>query len=101
MRFIALLLPLCAPLFARATTTLKGMVDGTIVPIGELIIQVLYALAFLFFLFGMARLYFSNSEEDWKKGKQFAIWGVIGLALLFGVWGVVRLLLGILTGFST
>lgn len=68
-----------------------GMVDGYIMPL-------LYALAFLFFIFGVARLFFSTSDEKREQGKQFALWGVIGLVVMFAVWGIVKIFLRVLTG---
>ena len=70
---------------------LVGLVDGSIVPF-------MYMLAFLFFIYGIARSFFSSDEEKRKNGRQFALWGIIGLAVLFTVWGLVKLLLSILTG---
>ena len=61
------------------------------------VIPLLYALAFLFFLFGIARLFFSYDEEKRKDGRKFAVWGLLGLVLIFSIWGVVRLFLSILT----
>lgn len=78
-----------------------NLVNGTIVPIiDQGIIPVLYALAFLFFLFGVVRFFFSTNEEVRKEGRAFAFWGIIGLVVLFGVWGIVRVLLSTLTSFS-
>lgn len=68
-----------------------GMVDGYIMPL-------LYALAFLFFIFGVARLFFSASDEKREQGRQFALWGIIGLVVMFAVWGIVKIFLRVLTG---
>lgn len=71
---------------------LVPFIDGAIIPL-------LYALAFLFFLIGVARYAFSYEEENRSKGKAFMLWGIIGFVVLFSVWGIVRLLLSALTGF--
>ena len=68
-----------------------GAVDGYIMPL-------LYALAFLFFVSGVARLFFSDSDEKRNEGKSFALWGIIGLVVMFAVWGIVKIVLKILTG---
>jgi hypothetical protein len=81
--------------------TFRQIVEEDIVPLGDQIIYLLYAVAFLFFLFGMARTFFSYNPETREKGKQFAAWGIIALFVLFAVWGIVRLLLGVLGGFNT
>ena len=77
--------------------TFAQLVYGTIVPIVDRgIIPFLYAIAFLFFLFGIARFFFSDSEENRKKGKDFALYGIIGFFVLFSVWGIVKLLLSVI-----
>ncbi len=77
--------------------TFAELVYGTIVPIVDRgIIPFLYAIAFLFFLFGIARFFFSDSEENRKKGKDFALYGIIGFFVLFSVWGIVKLLLSVI-----
>lgn len=77
--------------------TFAELVYGTIVPIVDRgIIPFLYAIAFLFFLFGVARFFFSDSEENRKKGKDFALYGIIGFFVLFSVWGIVKLLLSVI-----
>lgn len=95
----ALALAASLPLATEAKT-LQEIVDGTIVPLGNTIIGVLYAFAFIFFLVGMARLFFSDGEENRAKGKQFALWGIIALAVLAATWGLVNVLLRLLTDFT-
>lgn len=79
----------------------KDIVNQDIVPFGDKIISLLYALAFIFFLIGMVRLFFSQTEEGRKKGKLFAIYGIAALAILFAVWGFVRVLLSVLESFNS
>jgi Type IV secretion system pilin len=77
--------------------TFAQLVYNVIVPIIDRgVIPFLYAIAFLFFLFGVARFFFSDSEENRKKGKDFALWGIVGFFALFSVWGLVRLLLTVI-----
>jgi|CXWL01.1.fsa_nt_gi uncharacterized membrane protein YjfL (UPF0719 family) len=84
-----------------AAATLKELVNKTILPIGDSIIQLLYALAFILVLIGMVRYFFlTDGEENRTKGKQFIVWGLAGLVILFSVWGVVQILLKTLTSAS-
>jgi hypothetical protein len=94
------LIAAAAPIAAEAKS-FKEIVDGSIVPFGDTIIALLYAIAFLVFLIGMVRLFFSSNPESREKGKYFAIYGIIGLVVLFAVWGLVRALLGIVGSFNT
>ena len=80
--------------------TLQQLVDDQIIPIGNTIVKLLYALAFLAFLVGMMRFFFSDNAESREKGKYFAIYSIIGLVALFGVWGIVHVLLDVLNGFN-
>jgi len=92
----ALVLIAATPLIVRAVT-FREIVDSTIVPfVDNAVLPLMYALAFLFFMIGMVRFFFSSSEESREQGKLHAFWGVIGLVVLFGVWGFVRLLLSTL-----
>lgn len=74
------------PTFADFVNTLVGFVDTYVMPL-------LYSLAFLFFIFGMFRYFFTGGEENREKGKAFALWAIIGMVVLFSVWGLVNLLL--------
>ncbi len=81
----------------RSGPTFASFVYGSIVPVIDgLLIPLMYAVAFMFFLVGMVRLFFSDSEERRSSGKQFALWSVIGFAVLFSVWGLVKVLLSVL-----
>ncbi|HEX8591367.1 MAG TPA: hypothetical protein VF696_01275 [Candidatus Paceibacterota bacterium] len=81
-----------------AAQTFKQIVDSFFVPLGDLVVALLYALAFLFFLFGIVRFSLAGKNaEAREKGKQVMLWGIIALVVLFGVWGIVRFLLSVLT----
>ena len=61
-------------------------------------IYLLYLIAFLVFLWGIVKYFFMNrSDEARQQGRQFMLWGLIGLVALFGVWGIVKILIGVLT----
>lgn len=77
------------------------IVNNSIVPLGDKLVELLYALAFIFFLIGMVRYFFSQNAESRQQGKYFAIYGIVALAILFVVWGLVRFLIGILSSFNT
>lgn len=95
-KLATLVLIAATPLIARAVT-FRQIVDGSIVPfIDKGVIPLLYALAFLFFIYGIFRFFFSASEEAREAGKKHAFWGVIGLVVLFGVWGIIKLMLSVI-----
>jgi hypothetical protein len=83
--------------------TFAEIVNGSIVPIGDLIVTLLYGVAFALFIFGMFRYFFmsgSDAAEARQKGKQHMVWGGIALVVLFSVWGLVRILLNSLQSWS-
>lgn len=74
--------------------TFAQLVYADIIPfIDGYVIQTLYAFAFLFFVFGMYKFFFTGGEENRQSGKQFAVWGLLGLVVLFSVWSIVKILL--------
>jgi ABC-type amino acid transport system permease subunit len=87
--------------FVTYAKSFKDVVDTDILPLGNQIIALLYALAFLMFLVGMVRLFFSHNAENREKGKYFAIYSAVGLLALFAIWGIVRVLVGVLDSFNT
>lgn len=56
------------------------------------VIPLIVALAVVMFIWGVVQ-YVINSDEEAKreKGKQFMIWGIIGLTVMVGVWGLVSI----------
>lgn len=77
----------------RNDPTFADLVHKEIIPfIDGYVIQLLYLLAFLFFIYGVAKFFLiGQSSEDRQKGKQFVVFGLIGLVVLFSVWSLVRI----------
>ena len=81
--------------------TFKGYVDGVIGLLNTVVVPVIFALAFLVFVWGVANYFLFHGGDEGKRaeGREFAFWGIIGMAVLFSVWGFVSLLLSTL-GFA-
>lgn len=60
--------------------------------INKSVIPLIIALALVMFIWGVVQ-YVINSDEEAKKakGKEFMIWGIIGLTVMFAVWGLVKI----------
>ncbi len=75
--------------------TFSTFANGIVSIVDKGVIPLLYAAAFLVFLWGAANYFFFKGGED--KGREeargFILWGIIGLVVIFGVWGIVHLLL--------
>ena len=61
-------------------------------------IPALIAIAFVTFLWGIYKYFIqgADNEEAQKKGKAFALYGIIGLVIIFSVWGIVSIFMGTL-----
>ena len=97
-----------APVMALAQTDLGGggssacnlsQNDGTLFgllcKIGNLlnaVVPVLIALGVLYFVFGVVSYVIASDEEAKKAGRDRIIFGIIGLAVIIGLWGLVNLL---------
>ena len=53
---------------------------------------VLFALAFLFFFYGLAVFVLKSGGEDKKQGRDIMIWGTVALFIMFSIYGILGLL---------
>lgn len=61
--------------------------------IGLRVIPFLGAVAFLVFVYGVARfIRAAGNEREIKESKNFLIWGVVGLFVLVTIWGIIAFL---------
>lgn len=73
-------------------------VDGIINLLNTVVVPVIFSLAFAAFIWGMVNYFFIHGGDEAKRseGRQFLLWSIIGMAVLFSVWGFVNLLLSTL-----
>lgn len=58
------------------------------------LIKLLFALALVFFLWGVLEFLMNPTEEEAKtKGKSHMLWGIIGMTIMFSVYGLMYLVL--------
>jgi type VI protein secretion system component VasK len=77
---------------AVAPTDLTKIIE-LFTDIGLKIIPFLGAIAFLVFVWGVARFIKSaGNEKEIKDSKNMLIWGVIGLFVLVTIWGIIAFL---------
>jgi hypothetical protein len=72
-------------------TGIIGILSGVLVPL-------VFALAFLYFVWGVVNYFFFKADEAEARaaGGQFVLWGIIGFVALVSVWGLVRIVLSTL-----
>lgn len=70
-----------------------GCVAETILYIiNTVLVPLLFAIAFIMFLYGVAKTYiFSHGEPgEVEQGHKLILWGLIGFAVMVSVWGLVN-----------
>lgn len=77
--------------YASNVDTFIGNVNRLIV---NPLIGMLFAIAIVYFLYGVYQ-FIANAESEDKKtaGKQHMIWGIVGLTIMIGVFGIIQLAL--------
>jgi len=77
--------------FAFAQSSIQSVV-ATISNIVNMVIPVLIALAIVFFIYGIVMYVIGTDEEAKKSAKSKIIYGIIGLVIIVGMWGLVAII---------
>jgi hypothetical protein len=65
--------------------------------INSYLVPLIFALALLFFLWGVLKAFVIKGDEDSRsEGKQYMVWAIVGLVVMVSLWGIVNLLSGAL-----
>ena len=70
-------------------------IQGILCKIGEIlnaIVPILIALGVVYFVWGVITYVISSDEEAKTTGRNRMNWGIIGLAVIIGMWGLVNIL---------
>ncbi len=64
--------------------------------INNVLVPVLFAIAFIVFLWGAFYVFIlgAQSEETKTKGQNLMLWGLIGFFVMVSIWGIVNILTG-------
>jgi NADH:ubiquinone oxidoreductase subunit 2 (subunit N) len=64
--------------------------------INNILVPVIFAIAFIVFLYGAFDTFILGANDDAKKGagKNLMLWGLIGFFVMVSVWGLVNILTG-------
>ena len=79
---------------APQVTCESGTISGILCNIQNLInaaVPLLLALGVVYFVWGVVQYVIGGGEEAKKKGRDHVIYGIIGLAIIIGLWGIVNL----------
>lgn len=76
-------------------SALNSFLDKVVIEIINPIILLLSAGAFVVFLWGVfVFIKESGNETERTKGKSAILWGLVGLVIIFGAYGIINLALG-------
>lgn len=69
--------------------TIIGIINNVAVPL-------LFAVAFIVFIFGVFRYFIqgASDEEAKENGKSLMLWGLIGFFVMVSVWGLINIIRG-------
>ncbi|MEI8130226.1 MAG: hypothetical protein WCG55_01850 [bacterium] len=59
--------------------------------IEQSIVPFLFAVAIVIFMYGVVKFIGTQESSEREAGKQFMLWGIIALAVMFSVWGITTL----------
>ena len=102
--FVLFFLVLFAPLPVFAVTITDIIV--TLMGLLALVVQIVFGLAFLVFLWGIYKYIRAAEEGDKAEGRNTIMYGIIGLFVMVAVWGLVKVIgttfnIGLSTGSGT
>jgi len=78
---------------AQQGVSFKTFTQKLIGGLNEIVIPILFAFAFLFFLYGVFKYFILGGDSDTsrKEGHMFILWGIVALAVMVSTWGLVRI----------
>ena len=77
-------------------SALQNLAQTIIDFINNVLVPLIFALAFILFLYGVFKYFFLGATDPKKQteGRKFVMWGIIAFAVMISVWGLVRLVAG-------
>lgn len=71
---------------------INNEISKVITFINNVLIPLVFAIALLFFIWGMFKLFIYKNAEEAEEGKKLALYAVIGFVLMVSIWGIVNLI---------
>lgn len=78
------------PALAFAQTTIQSVL-GIIVNILNTVIPIVITLGIIYFIWGVVSFVIAGDEEAKTKGRDRMIYGIIGLVVIVGMWGIIEI----------
>jgi hypothetical protein len=92
---LAMLVPVIASAAVSGPCGMLDGVNGILCKIHEIlssVLPVLIALGVVYFVWGIVQYVIGDTDEAKTKGRDKMIFGVIGLAVIISVWGIVYII---------
>lgn len=75
-------------------SSVKQLIDNISTQIIAPIVLLLFALAFTVFFWGLADFIRGGDNEEAKKnGREHMLWGIVGIFIMVGAWGIILIVL--------
>lgn len=68
---------------------ITGLIDTATDIVREILIPIAFGLCTLYFFWGVSKYIKVQSESEKAEGKKAITWGLIGIFVVFSVWGIV------------
>ncbi len=75
------------------TAPIQNLSDSLIGVLNTVVVPVVFALAFIVFIWGVFQAFILNgtNEEKRQEGTKFVFWSIIGFVIMLSIWGLVNL----------
>ena len=93
-KILAFIIPSVIAIPALAvSTTFKELINNVIINgILKSVVSLLISLAVVVFIYGVLTTMLSEGGEKKEDGKQYMLWGIIGIFVMVSMWGIVAVL---------
>lgn len=95
LSYAVLMFAFAVPYLAAAQginlSVIKPYSNSIISLINTVLVPLLFAIAFLYFVYGVYKYFILGAESDSERatGRQFVLWSLIGFVVILSVWGLV------------
>jgi Ni,Fe-hydrogenase I cytochrome b subunit len=74
------------------TTSICAVASNILYLINDVLVPVLFAIAFIVFLYGIAKAYIFSGGDPAKvsEGHKLLLWGIIAFVVMISIWGLVN-----------
>lgn len=85
-----------SPIAPNPSSPLVTFAENLLSFINNILVPLIFALAFLVFLWGVFRFFIAGGADEGKRaeGRMLMLYAVIGFVVMISIWGIVNLIAG-------